>query len=156
MTLTTARAPRGPTGATAVIDAPFAMLHNGGDDLSTADTRTELCAALIDGYTDLDDTAATQARIRYTLDCQVRLQAHLVANHADPIDDDHLDLLLGPRADQPVLTEWNHPVPLVCITSFYSPWADTPAPTGNIIWLDPTDETTLLETLHATGVIAVA
>jgi hypothetical protein len=55
--------------------------------------------------------------------------------------------------DERVNLEWELEVPLVLITSDYVPFTERPAPTGNIIWLDPTTELTYLRSLDRLGVM---
>lgn len=55
--------------------------------------------------------------------------------------------------DERVTLEWELDVPLVLMTSDYVPFTERPAPTGNIIWLDPTTELTYLRSLDRLGVL---
>lgn len=50
---------------------------------------------------------------------------------------------------------WDHEtVPLVLLATDYDPYVpDRPAPTGNIVWIDPSDETAFLNSLSNLGVI---
>lgn len=62
-----------------------------------------------------------------------------------PLSDDVNDV----RVD----LDWSYDVPLVLITSDYVPFTERSAPTGNIIWLDPTTELTYLRSLDRLGVM---
>jgi hypothetical protein len=55
--------------------------------------------------------------------------------------------------DERVNLEWELEVPLVLMTSDYVPFTERPAPTGNIVWLDPTTELTYLRSLDRLGVM---
>ncbi len=55
--------------------------------------------------------------------------------------------------DERVNFEWELDVPLVLMTSDYAPFTERPAPTGNIVWLDPTTELTYLRSLDRLGVM---
>ncbi len=55
--------------------------------------------------------------------------------------------------DPRVSLEWELDVPLVLIASDYVPFTERSAPTGNIIWLDPTTELTYLRSLDRLGVL---
>lgn len=50
---------------------------------------------------------------------------------------------------------WNRVVPLVLVSSDYHPYTLVPAPTGNIIWLDPRTEESLLRTAITAGALQV-
>lgn len=62
-----------------------------------------------------------------------------------------------PLSDDPANTDmdlsWNLEVPLVLMTSDYSPFTDRMVPDGNIVWLDPTTELTYLRSLDKIGVM---
>lgn len=50
---------------------------------------------------------------------------------------------------------WSHPVPLVLISTDYAPFTDLVAPTGNIVFIDPSSEATYLDSLHRVGRIVL-
>lgn len=60
----------------------------------------------------------------------------------------------GSRGDD-VSFEWDREVPLVLIRTDYQPFTETPVPSGRVVFLDPATETTLLDTLHSAGLIAL-
>ena len=55
--------------------------------------------------------------------------------------------------DQAVLDieEWDHKMPLFLIATDYAPYTKVPAPKGNVLWIDPATELTLLLSLQALG-----
>jgi hypothetical protein len=56
--------------------------------------------------------------------------------------------------DSEVLSfEWTCPIPLVLFVTDYAPYANRTAPTGNIIWIDPSTELTFMQALNALGVV---
>lgn len=139
----------------------YEMIHDGDARRAYADTHTDLVAALIAGYADIPFGATTDAdaaRLAHAGRIQVELQAALnVAGGLDDFDQTTRTILTAPRHDPPQPgRRWDVKIPLVCITTDYDPYTDWPAPDGNIIWLDPTTETALLETLAAAGVIVLA
>jgi hypothetical protein len=154
----------------------YELTYDGDHRRAYADTLTELCGALIEGY---DPDAITQRlvdedipdaqleplvtgeldelRIVHSVGVQVRLQAEI--NAQAPIDQlppDKLQLLRSDRVTQPAIDHWDSDVPLVLSAHDYQPDGDLPRPTGDIIWLDPRDESTYLSTLEAAGLIRLA
>lgn len=55
----------------------------------------------------------------------------------------------GGRSD----LDWQFKVPLVLIATQYAPFTDASRPSGRIIWLDPSRETSYLESLAALGLV---
>ena len=154
----------------------YELSYDGDHRRAYADTLTELCGALIEDY---DPEATTQRlvdegvpadqldaqvtgeldelRILHTVDIQVRLQADI--NAQEPIDQlpgDQQHVLRGDRVTQPVIARWDAAVPLVLSTHDYLPEGELALPTGNIIWLDPRDEATFLESLASAGIVRLA
>lgn len=137
---------------------PNEIIYGGGRWRGYADTHDQLLDQLIDGYTDLPtDDERLRARIRLAVDAQVTVQAGLTAagSALAECDEAERQLLLGPRDTPPVIDAWRAPIPLVLVTSFYHPAGSYPRPAeegdGQIWWLDPTDATTLLQSLSAAG-----
>lgn len=147
---------------------PFVMLH--GDRTVFADTRTELVGALIPGYDDIDaddDVTALVDRFNTAVRIANNLQgfiAGVVANDPNAefslatATEEELTLFLSDRLDRPVenigVTHWEHDIPLVLVTTMFEPY-DTghEIPSGHILWIDPTDETTFLDSLADLGQI---
>ncbi len=154
----------------------YELTYNGDHRRAYADTLSELCGALIEGY---DSDAITQRlvdedvpddqlealvtgeldelRIVHAVGVQVRLQAEINAQAPiDQLPSDQLELLRGDRVTQPSIGHWDSDVPLVLSAHDYQPDGDIPRPTGDIIWLDPRDESTYIQTLEAAGLIRLA
>jgi hypothetical protein len=140
----------------------FEMIFDGGGWRAYADEPADLVAQLIPGYGDLDSPVArAEARIAYATSAQVALQANLNSERGlDGCDEQERLVLLGPRHQPPAPLVWRAPVPLVLVTTFYRPQGalHTPAtePPGEIWWIDPGDDITLLTSLHRTGLITLA
>ena len=154
----------------------YELTYDGDHRRAYADTLTELCGALIEGYdpdemterlTDEDipdeqlEKLVTgeldELRIVHCVGVQVRLQATI--NTQEPIDQlpaDDRNTLRGDRVDQPAIDSWDSEVPLVLSTHDYQPNGNLPRPTGNIIWLDPRDEATYIGSLEAAGLVRLA
>lgn len=152
------RPPVGPGGRPYL----FELVHAGWRGY--ADTYDELVGLLIDGYDGLvTERARLAARLRYAADVQVPAQAAITAT-AGPQEFESLppaerEALTGPRDQPPAVARWTAPVPLVLVTSFYQPDGEVPRPEpagGEVIWLDPSTDETLLVTLHEAGWIALA
>lgn len=139
----------------------FEMIYDGDARRAYADTPIDLCGALIHGYADLDfgDTAeADAARLAHAGRIQVELQAQLnAAGKTTDLDQATRTVLTAPRHVAPDPgASWDADIPLVLLTVDHAPYTDTPVPTGNVIWLDPTTETDLLESLAQADVIVLA
>jgi len=125
------------------------------------DTFAELTGLLIDGYGELDAEEQLAARLRYAADVQAPLQAAVTAAgdlHAcSPAD---RDVLLGPRDRPPAVAAWQAPVPLVLVSAFYQPDGTLPRPQasggGQVLWIDPATDETLLVSLHQAGWVTVS
>lgn len=68
-------------------------------------------------------------------------------------EEDVWSALLAERETVHPGVRWEHRVPLVLVTSLFTPYAEKDQPIGNIAWIDPTDDVTMLESLHGLGVI---
>ena len=139
---------------------PFEMIYADGSWRAYADTLEELLALLIEGYSDLDDEARLRERIRYAVDVSVPLQASAAAEgDVGSCTEEQRTVLLGTRDVPPAVTEWSAPVPLVLVTSYYAPDGPQPRPAeagGDITWLDPLTDESLLTSLHNATWISVA
>lgn len=140
----------------------FEMIIEDGRWRVYADEPDDLVAELIDGYRQLlSPVDRAEARIRYAVGVQVALQAALVNEHGtDGCTEPEREVLLGDRAEPPTPPVWRAPVPLVLVAAFYQPVQPRPRPAaeepGEIWWIDPADNWTLLRDLHRYGVITVA
>jgi len=142
----------------------FEMIADGGWSRYYDDTPDGLLDFLIPGYADLDAEGQLEARIRHSIDLQVRLQARLNSFYSTTRRTvDEQAILTGPRHIQPVVEEWGCPIPLVVIDAFYDPFSDDPRPmstlsdtalTPNLWWLRPAESAMgYLESLHEVGLI---
>lgn len=139
---------------------PYAALDAEGV-VTLSDTATELVAKAIEGYDTMGDDAALAARYDSLVELGERLQEHLrsaacVDGRWDPAaaTEETLTALYRPRTV--AFTEaaaWEHEVPLVAVSTDYQPFTDRPAPTGRLVWLDPSTELTYLQTLDRIGAI---
>lgn len=143
---------------------PFLMAH--GDQITWADTRSELVGALIDGYDDLADTPdgvaeATWARYRQAVAVAADVQASILMDATDSGDFDPEQLAATPEGEAILnalmvertvpLTElagWAFEVPIVLIDTDYAPFTEAARPDGRIIWIDPSDESRYLASLE--------
>ena len=154
----------------------YEMIYDAGHRRAYANTLTELCTALIEEYDpeaiaaqqhDQHQTAAQRGshtnraldrlRILYTIKVQTWLQA-LINSEADldQLTPHQRSVLRGQRTTQPAINQWHASVPLVLSAHEYQPHGPLATPAGNIIWINPRDEQTLLTTLTQTGWIHLA
>jgi len=157
---------------------PHEMLNNDGErwqyavatDRGTifADSATGILGVLIPGYADIPqstegDQQATVARWEFAAQVAQMVQERVAGEaeaeglwDSEAADEDVLTPLFQPK-DQPVedLPMWAHPVPLVLIWTDYSPYTERLAPRGNVWWIDPSDELSLLKTLHEVDVLSL-
>ena len=139
---------------------PYAALDAAGT-LHLAETATEMVAAGLPGYTGIDDDdEALYARYDSLVELAEVLQNHLASQACadgrwDPseADEDELSAVYGPRDTPSSLATWAGVVPLVAVATDYQPFTDRPAPSGRIIWVDPSSELSYLRSLHTIGVI---
>lgn len=123
-----------------------------------AESRTDLVEALIPGYLDCTDEEKAMARFEWLAAAAntataVLLGAAIETGDVRPGDlsQEEVDALLNTPRRQPVpWGEWTSPVPLVVLAETYR---GHDLPTGNVIALDGTDETTLLSSLEQLGAV---
>lgn len=143
---------------------PFGLVW--GNRAVLADTRTELTEEIIEGYADLPegeegDTEALYARYRTSVHFANSMQQVLAANATeegtfDPSveSEDVLTALFTDRSQKiDEIAEWKHQVPLVLVATEYAPYGTTPKPAGNVLCIDPFNETTFLDTLSELGIV---
>jgi hypothetical protein len=126
-----------------------------------ADDPAALLAELIPGYLGMDPDRRQMARTELAISTQVWQQAQvLVRLGTEGCDPDHLAVLRGNRDEQPGIETWTAPIPLILVESFYQPDGELPRPVaiapGEIIWLDPCEDESLLASLHYVGAIVLA
>lgn len=140
----------------------YELVYAGHTRRVYADTIETLVDVLIPGYLTMTEQQRWEARLAYTTRAQVITQAGLNTTDAFArLPMVERTILQGPRHEQPVVATWDCPVPLVLITSYYQPAGPSPRPVReqgmapNVIWLDPSDETTFLTSLHDIAVISL-
>lgn len=160
--------------------APFASVlvaaadADGGQAITFADSATDLVAQLIEGYDAIPDTDeghddALFARYLFLLRVAAMHQAALIETAVDAGDfdptraDDELLTALFSERGKPfegrrlptgeVEQDWTADVPLVLIDTDYAPFTERHRPQGRVVWLDPSLETTFLESLDRLSLI---
>ncbi|GGT04928.1 hypothetical protein GCM10010176_056610 [Nonomuraea spiralis] len=112
------------------------------------DEPAELITELIPGY-----AGTLEDRERYALAAAARLQAVLAAaGRFGDCTDGEREVILADRARMPLVEHWTAAVPLVLVTTLCPP----PRPTGEIVWIDPTDDLSLLSSLGQAGFVQVS
>jgi hypothetical protein len=136
------------------------MIYDGGRWRGYANAEADLVGLLIDDYQGLDSDRRAEARVRYAFDVHVPLQADLAEPAAlGMCTPEQRAVILGPRDTPPAVDDWDAPVPLVLVTTFYAPDGARPRPRGDaesVIWIDPGTDETLLASLAAAGWLTVA
>jgi len=139
-----------------------ALTYEGGA-IVVADTVTELVADIIDDY-EFEDTvegarAALDARYDFALEVVTNRQGihawtmGLEGDFDPAVESEAVLTMIFAEKDRVVvdIEEWGHKMPLFLISTDYAPYTKAPAPTGNIQWIDPATELTLLLSLQALG-----
>lgn len=137
----------------------FEMIFAAGGWRAYADHASELVAHLI-GDT-VSDHERLSERLSYLAAVQVRLQASLAnSEQLRRCTEEDQQVLLNAGHQPPTVATWSAPVPLVLLTVFYAPIGRLRRPTavgdGEVLWLDPTSDWSLLASLHRAGIITVA
>lgn len=147
--------------------SPWPMAMVSGGSTVFADDATTIVAHLLPGYADIPDTddghdQALLVRWQSAVATASDVQALICADRAqegkfDPAaeSEDALTALFSDRTI-PVsnFESWDHPsVPLVLVATDYSPFVERTPVTGNVLWIDPSDEVAFLHSLANLGVI---
>lgn len=139
-----------------------ARARNGA--IIATDTRTELIETLFPGYAEMNDADAFLWRHDYLDSLIPPLRASLFsrANTApeeggrpediEALSEDELNTYLNEDSNV-IEGDWTANLPIFALATHYAPVTGMPRPEGNIIWLDPTDETTFLDALATAGLI---
>lgn len=141
---------------------PFALLTDTA--AVYAESATELLGALIPGYAELlahADDEALVLRYVFAAEEAKNLQAIQAAQaeaegtfNPETAGEEALTTLFEPKtAPCSFEGEWTLPVPLTLVRTDYDPFTSRTLPTGNIVWLDPHTEMTLLLTLQTVGAL---
>ncbi|MGP4994569.1 hypothetical protein ACTXJE_11165 [Glutamicibacter ardleyensis] len=141
---------------------PFAMItrHDGAEKTVFADTRTDLFSFFMPGYDALNDAQAEEQLQKFAEITVTQLQASAVASSegfsAEKYTEDQLTAIFGERGLPTVLKEWSkdEPFPLFLVSTLHAPYSATELPVGgNVVLLNPENETTLLTTMEHAGLI---
>lgn len=137
----------------------YAAMEREEGTIVVADTLTDLVAQLIDDYPLDGGAEALDARVAFASRVAQSRQAALafVATAESQFDpavesEEALTALFADR-ELPVadVEVWGHEVPLVLLNTSYAPYTDVAAPSGNVQWIDPSDEGALLRSLVDLG-----
>ncbi|MGP5672865.1 hypothetical protein [Brachybacterium alimentarium] len=126
-----------------------------------ADRNDELLAAVIGAeyLEESDPEVLFLMRLEHALVIATAVQESIVAAAVqrgdldETTEEDVWTALLAERETVDPGVRWEHRVPLVLVTSLFAPYAEKDQPIGNIAWVDPTDDLSMLETLQDLGVI---
>ncbi|WP_263310286.1 hypothetical protein [Brachybacterium atlanticum] len=129
-----------------------------------ADRNDELLAALIgpEYLEETDPEVLFLMRLEQAIVIATAVQESIVAaavqrRDLDETTDEHIwTTLLAQRETADPGVRWEHRVPLVLVSSLFAPYTDRDQPIGNIAWIDPTDDVTMLDALQALGVIELS
>lgn len=132
-----------------------------GDRTVRSDRNDELLAAVIGPeYLEEDDPEVLfLMRLEQAIVIATAVQESIVAaavQHHDldeTTEEDVWTALLAERETVDPGVRWEHRVPLVLVTSLFAPYSEKDQPIGNIAWVDPTDDVTMLESLQGLGVL---
>ncbi|MCT2222491.1 hypothetical protein [Microbacterium paraoxydans] len=132
-----------------------ALLDNTSASVTEAQTASGLVDGVIDGHADADDDQRLLLRARFLAEHANAVQATIladVAHHYD-LDEDALTVLLHDRVREAVAFDrWDSDIPLILISTGYTPFTDRPRPVGDsIVWLDPSTETSFLRSISSIG-----
>jgi hypothetical protein len=153
-----------PTSLVNPAGAPWAIaLAYDSGSVTVADSATELVASLIDDYAPGDSAedaaAALDARYDFAVEVANTRQAIQLFTSTqegefapEDTDEDTLTTLFTSRADFAADFErWDHALNLVLIATDYAPYTERQRPEGNIDWINPANDMTLLSSLAALG-----
>lgn len=126
-----------------------------------ADRNDELLAAVIgpEYLEESDPEVLFLMRLEQAIVIATAVQESIVAAAVqrgdldETTDEDVWTELLAERETVDPGVRWEHRVPLVLVTSLFTPYTEKDQPIGNIAWIDPTDDVTMLEALQGVGVI---
>jgi hypothetical protein len=129
------------------------------DQTVFAEDVSELVAAVIPGYLDIDDRAA--ARELFCREIAVVIQAEELARaeedgfELDTLDDDEKYAVSVERfedEDDVDYAVWGHAVRLVLVSSDYAPYTRALPPEGRVLFLDPTSDESVIGSLVLAGI----
>lgn len=120
-------------------EAAFEARYTQAVALATSVQTSVLLDAAEAGTFDPADLVATPAG-------EEQLQAFFVER---TVPFDPRGTALAGNVDDSGAPVWDHEVPLVLIATDYAPFTDRPLPTGRVVMIDPSNEKTYLDCLHA-------
>ncbi|UQN30531.1 hypothetical protein [Brachybacterium kimchii] len=129
----------------------------------SADRNDELLAAVIgEEYLEEDDRELLfLMRLEQAILIATAVQESIVAGAVQredldsTTDEDTWSTLLAGRESADPGPRWDSPVPLVLVSSLFSPFTGRERPTGNIAWIDPADDVSMLDSLQGLGLIEI-
>ncbi|GEL48826.1 hypothetical protein CHO01_39420 [Cellulomonas hominis] len=138
-------------------DSPFAIDVDGRT--VRGESLTELVAALIPGYSDAPAEALEQryrAAVVRADDLQLSACLRAVEDGSldlDELDESALTPLFASRSELPLVPGdvWELGVTLYLVATDYEPFTTRTKPVGNVAFVDPTNERTLLASLSDAG-----
>lgn len=140
----------------------YELIYAGGTRRAYCDTLDDLIEVVLPGYAQWTEKQRWEARLHLAIRAQVVVQAEVNAVDAfRTLPADAQAVLLDARHEPPTVAAWAHPVPLVLVSSFYVPAGSVPRPVReqgmapNVVWIDPSDETSLLTSLHDAGFLTL-
>lgn len=147
---------------------PLGMVMPSGESFCYADSYSDLVCALIPDYAHAK-TEEDKAYLRIVLadNAAVRRQADILAQlDVDEVSDGDWATLNAPKTGEgaPEGIWWRSDIPLILVTTTYQPFTGRLRPGSKkdgvqkdnaVWWVDPTDEETLLTTLHEIGYVRV-
>lgn len=134
---------------------PYLHVLVRADDAVYGDTATDLCEAIIPDYDTLDhdpdgDREALIKRYEASVVIADDLQQMLHASASEEVraslTEEETAVVTTSRADSVVSLDqpWEHEIPLLLIATDYAPYTDTPAPVGEVAFINPHTEASFL------------
>lgn len=132
-----------------------------GERTVRADRSDELLAAVIgpDYLDEPDPEVLFLMRLEQAIVIATAVQESIVAAAVgrhdldETTDEEVWSALLAERETVDPGVRWEHRVPLLLVTSLFSPSTERDMPIGNIAWVDPADDVAMLDSLQSLGVI---
>jgi len=160
----TAQWPLTPDGNRYVHSVAGALLRPGEAVFGT--TNAAVLDAVIPGYSRLTPDERATARLRHAVGVHRQLGLELLADHAETLTQQEIELLTAAPDQLPVdQMVWDAPVPFVMVDQLVAPYTAIPAvyatttgprgPAGPILMLRPAREATYLPSLDAAGYLTL-
>jgi hypothetical protein len=146
---------------------PLGMVMPDGEDFCYADSMRDLICALIPEY-EREQEESEKAFLRIVLaDRAATIRQAEILVDCDPgsLSESEWATLTAPKTgpDSASAAWWRSAVPLLLVSTSYEPYTPRPRPASNqdgvkpdnLFWIDPTDEESLIESLHSVGYVRV-